>query len=103
MDLYPTLIELCDLPGRSGLDGRSIAPLVRNPETEWPYPVVVSHNQSHAVRNERYHYIHYQDGSEELYDVTVDPRAWTNLAGDATLTETKNRLKRWLPKTNAKH
>ena len=34
----------------------------------------------HGIRSERYRYIRYRDGSEELYDHEVDPNEWTNLA-----------------------
>jgi arylsulfatase A-like enzyme len=106
LDLYPTLIELCGLPARDDLDGRSIAPLVRNPEKAWPYPAVITHSPywygpNHAVRSEQYHYIHYSDGGEELYDVAVDPNGWTNLANDAEHAEAKADLKKWMPKINA--
>jgi arylsulfatase A-like enzyme len=106
LDLYPTLLELCGLPARNDLDGRSIALLVRNPEKEWPYPAVITHSPSwfgvnHAVRSEEYHYIRYADGGEELYDVAADPNGWTNLAGDPKYTGAKDGLRKWLPKTNA--
>ena len=108
IDLYPTLIELCGLPPRDDLDGRSIAPLVKNPEMEWPYPAVITHSPfwhgvNHAVRSEEYHYINYSDGGEELYDVAADPNGWTNVAHDPSYAEAKARLKAWLPKVNAPH
>ena len=34
VDMYPTLIELCGLPENPVLDGRSFAPLLRNPERQ---------------------------------------------------------------------
>ncbi len=106
IDLYPTLIELAGLPARDDLDGRSIAPLVRNPQQEWPYPAIITHSvpwhgESHAVRSEDYHYITYSDGGEELYDVKADPNSWTNLAHDAKFAEVKAELKKWVPKVNA--
>ena len=108
LDLYPTLIELCGLPRRDGLDGRSIAPLVRDPQAKWPYPAVITHSPhwhgpNHAVRSERYHYIHYSDGGEELYDVLQDPNQWKNLAGDARYKAVREELIKWLPRTNAPH
>jgi hypothetical protein len=33
-----------------------------------------------AVRSERFRYIRYSDGTEELYDHSKDPNEWTNLA-----------------------
>ncbi len=73
VDLYPTMIDLCGLPPNELIEGRSLAPLVRNPNREWPYPVIINHSpgwhgNNHAIRSERYHYIHYDDGGEELYD-----------------------------------
>jgi len=108
VDLYPTLIELCGLPGRDDLDGRSLAPLVRNPNRDWPYPALITHSPhwygtNHAVHSRRYHYIHYRDGGEELYDNAADPHGWKNLAGDPAHAEAKRELKKWLPKVNATH
>ena len=33
IDVYPTLVELCRLPAVAGLDGASLVPLMRNPQT----------------------------------------------------------------------
>ncbi len=108
LDLFPTLIELCGLPRRDDLDGHSLAPLVRNPDAEWPYPAVITHSPywygpNHAVCTERYYYIHYSDGTEELYDMKDDPNQWTNLAPNPEYLPVKTRLKQWLPKVNAPH
>ena len=108
VDLYPTLIELCGLPARDDLDGRSIAPLVIDPDAEWPWPAIITHSPhwhgtNHAVRSRDFHYIHYRDGREELYDAAEDPYQWRNLADDPDHAIAKAKLKEWLPKTNAKH
>lgn len=34
-DLMPTLLELCRVPAPDGLDGRSLVPLIKNPDAEW--------------------------------------------------------------------
>jgi arylsulfatase A-like enzyme len=108
LDLYPTLIELCGLPKNPKLDGRSIAPLVRNPKAAWPYPAVLTHSPhwhgpNHAVRSEHFHYIHYGKGGEELYEVARDPHQWHNLANDPAHATTKAQLKQWIPKKTAPH
>ena len=61
------------------------------------------HGTNHAVRSERFHYIHYGKGGEELYEVAKDPHQWNNLAGDAKHAQAKAKLKKWLPKKNAPH
>jgi arylsulfatase A len=98
VDLYPTLVELCGLPARDRLDGRSVVPLLLNPKTKWPNPAVVSLRGDHAVRSTHWHYIRYSAGDEELYDATKDPNQWKNLANDTRYTDVKNELKKWLPK-----
>ena len=56
---------------------------------------------NHAVRSERWRYIRYADGSEELYDHTRDPHEWTNLAGDPKHAAVIAQHKKWLPQKNA--
>jgi len=81
IDLYPTLVDLCGLPEKDGLDGQSLKPLLRNPNQKWHRPVVMTYGfKNHAIQTERWRYIRYADGSEELYDMKNDPNEWTNLA-----------------------
>jgi arylsulfatase A-like enzyme len=81
IDLYPTLIDLCGLPAKPEIDGRSIAPLLRDPKLPWPYPSITIAGEGNAsVRDERWYFIRYQDGAEEFYDMERDPMQWTNLA-----------------------
>ena len=47
-----------------------------------------------AVRSERYRYIRYHDGGEELYDLANDPKEWRNLASDPAYANTKSELAR---------
>jgi len=80
VDLYPTLIELCGLPKKPEIDGRSFAPLLRDPKAAWPYPSITVNGEGNAsVRDERWYFIRYQDGTEEFYDMQRDPMQWTNL------------------------
>ncbi|MBP8256302.1 MAG: sulfatase [Opitutaceae bacterium] len=81
MDLYKTLIELCNLPVNSDIDGRSFAPLLKNPSQPWPYPTMTVNGLGNAsIRDERWYYIRYEDGTEEFYDMKADPMQWKNLA-----------------------
>jgi len=103
LSLYPTLVELCGLPPREELEGRSITPLLNDPKAEWNYPALTTYQQNnHAVRTEQYRYIRYADGSEELYDHHQDPNEWKNLANEESLSKVKVELAKWLPKVNRK-
>jgi len=83
-------------PGPS-LEGTSLVPLLRDPRAASSRAVVTTWLQHHAVRSERWRYIRYGDGSEELYDHEGDPGEFTNLAGKTELAATKRELARWLP------
>lgn len=102
MDVYPTLCELCDLPIGEHLEGVSLVQLLKNPSAAWDRPARTTHGRNnHAVRSERWRYIRYADGAEELYDHANDPLEWKNLADDPQYREVKQELSAWLPKENA--
>ena len=84
VDIYPTLIDLCRLTPKPELDGQSLAPLLRDPGAKRGRPAVTAYRRGQcAVRSQRWRYIRYADGGEELYDHAADPNEWTNLAGRA--------------------
>jgi arylsulfatase A-like enzyme len=102
MHIYPTMVELCGLPPRKELEGVSLLPLLRNPAAKWDRPAVTTYGRNnHSARSERWRYIRYHDGSEELYDHSKDELEWTNLAGKPELTRIKQEHARWLPDVNA--
>lgn len=103
LDLFPTLNELCELPEVDGLSGQSIAALLTRPNSNWERPALTSHGRgNHALRSQRWRYIRYADGGEELYDHANDPNEWTNLASRPKFAEIKTELARWLPEADAK-
>ena len=102
VDLYPTLSELAGLKLPEGLDGVSLRPLLENPAGPWDRPALTTYGRgNHAIRTERWSYIRYHDGSEELYDRRQDVHEWINLASDPGLAGVKQELQRWLPSTEA--
>jgi arylsulfatase A-like enzyme len=103
IDIYPTLVELCGLPQRHGMDGQSLKPLLEDPDQEWERPVVTTFGfRNHAIRTERWRYIQYSDGGQELYDHEADPNEWSNLASLPRYSSLKSQLAKWLPVTNVK-
>jgi len=101
IDIYPTLIDLCGLTTRSEIEGTSFKPLLDDPTTPWNRPSLTTFGRNnHALRTERYRYIRYADGSEELYDHDVDPMEWKNLAGDPKYAKLKQEWSVWFPEKN---
>lgn len=104
--VLPSLADLCGLSVDPALrerwDGQSLRPLLVDPAAPWEHPALTTYRRgNHAVRTERWRYIRYADGSEELYDHAVDPDEWTNLAGDPETQALRARLAGWLPPTEA--
>ncbi len=99
LDIYPTLTDLCGLPSKKGLEGHSLRPQLNDPSAERAWPAITTHNHdNHGVRSEQYRYIHYADGSEELYDMKADPNEWKNIVGDPKLTKVLEQHRSWMPK-----
>ncbi len=100
--LYPTLLELAALPSDDKCDGVSIVPLLKDPGASWDRPAVMTYlKDNHAVRSDRWRYIRYADGTEELYDHRNDPKEWRNLASDPAHTQVIKQHRQWLPSVNA--
>ena len=98
LDIFPTLVDVCNLPVRSDLDGLSLLPLLRDPELPWDRGAVTLHGKDNvSVRTKDWRYIHYCDGSKELYYHPDDPNEWDNLANDPEYMPVINKLHKWVP------
>ncbi len=103
VDIYPTLTQLCKLPSNTTNQGHSFLSLLNNQHAKWKYPSLTTMGKGmHSLRNERFRYISYADGTEELYDHKNDNNEWVNLASNPQYKLEKEKLKKWLPKVNAK-
>jgi iduronate 2-sulfatase len=98
LDIYPTLADLCGLNAPSDLDGKSLRPLLYNPEYPWDRPafsqVVHEGVMGRSVRNERWRYTEWDAGKAglELYDHDLDPLELRNLAAAPELASTRHEL-----------
>lgn len=103
MSIYPTLTDLAGIPTPKHVEGTSLKGLLKNPASEWSQPAITTFGfNNHAVRTDGWRYIRYENGDEELYDETADPKEWTNLAGRAEYAAKKAELAALLPKQNTR-
>jgi len=101
MSIYPTLCDLAGVTKPPHVEGSSIRSLLADPKAPWSHPALTTfHQNNHAIRTERWRYIRYHDGGEELYDHNSDPYEWTNLAAKPEHAATKTDLSKWFPKEN---
>ena len=101
LDIYPTLVDLCGLPVNNTNEGKSLKTLIENPASgTGRYAITTYGRNNHAVVSNAYRYIHYEDGSEELYNRNTDPNEWDNIASELENLEIKSALAKFLPTRN---
>ena len=113
-DFYPTLLEIAGAPRdpEQALDGRSFAPLLREPRRArretlyWYYPLAKPHflggRSSNAVREGDYKLIEFfDDGHVELYDLRRDLGEQRDLAGEmpGVAARLRRKLGEWRERT----
>ena len=99
LDLYPTLVEACSLPPRDNLDGKSLVPLLANPQAEPDRTTVTTWARgNHSVYTPDWHLMHYFDGTKELYSRSTDVHEWKNVAQQEV--QTVKRLEQLVPRND---
>jgi arylsulfatase A-like enzyme len=94
VDLAPTLVDLAGITPAPGMQGRSLAPFLRNKgRGKWRSEFFYEHHYapqiippSEGVRTERWAYIRWLNSEptvEELYDLRADPLEEHNLASSS--------------------
>jgi iduronate 2-sulfatase len=95
LDMYPTLADLCGLEKPEHLEGKSLVPLLSDPDLKWGSEVysIWPHDRTkydktvmgYSVKTERYNYVEWirlKTGevlARELYDHHVDPKETKNV------------------------
>jgi arylsulfatase A-like enzyme len=83
VDIYPTLMELCNVEMPHETDGKSMTPLLANPVAEWEDASYGYFRNGISLRTNRYRFTKYFRNEEpviELYDHQTDPSETKNIA-----------------------
>ena len=99
LDVYPTLASLSGLePPEGQLEGNDLSILMKDPGAAWTDTTVTSFGyKNYGVRSDRYRYIVYEDGTEELYDHNKDKWEWKNLANNPEYATIKKKMRKEVP------
>ena len=123
VDIYPTLCEMADFPVPDYLQGRSLVPLIEDPDKEWKTAAysqfllgrygrtrtVDGEQMGYAIRTDRYRYVEWYKWKKEekikgdficseLFDHNTDPQENINIANDPGNKETVKLLSEQLKK-----
>lgn len=103
IDVAPTVAEIAGAQLPAGIDGESLAPLLRGEVSSLQRPILLRHVKYPRVapsfwglRTERFTYVEYGGGERELYDNETDPHQLRNLAGRPAQREVERDLRETL-------
>lgn len=82
LDFAPTVLDLLGMTSPWTMPGHSLVPLADGSAADSGGVAITTMYGSASIRTDSYRYIHYEDGSQELYAVTTDPNETVNLALD---------------------
>ena len=107
IDIAPTILDLAGVNIPTGMQGKSLVPLMEGKQIAWRKDFLYEHRfvhgavpQSEGVRGQRWKYVRYTSVKpivEELYDLKNDPHEEKNLSNDNThATKLLEMRKRWM-------
>ena len=79
VDIFPTACELAGLPIPKSVQGKSLVPIIHKLETKVKNSALSFVPKGISFRTEKWSYMKYKDGSEELYDMRIDSKQFQNL------------------------
>ena len=79
VDIFPTACQLTGLAVPDSVQGKSLVPILRDPHA-MVKAAALSIHKGYSLRTRHWHYMRYNDGTSELYDMRSDPNEFTNQA-----------------------
>ena len=92
VDIYPTLCELAGIKAPDHLQGRSLVPVLKNPNAEFKQAIFSRYQSGEAVKTKNLSYAQWSGGAEMLYDHDNDLDENVNRAKDSKYAAAKARL-----------
>jgi iduronate 2-sulfatase len=80
VDMFPTACEIVGLQSPSTVQGTSLMTILKKPTKQVKKSALSFVKKGTSMRTEKWAYMKYKDGSEELYDMQEDPKQFNNLA-----------------------
>jgi iduronate 2-sulfatase len=66
VDIFPTLCDLCDLEIPETVEGKSLVPLLENPQAEWTDYVICKYFDGLTIRTPEYAYTEWRNDNDSL-------------------------------------
>lgn len=79
IDLFTTLCELAHIPVPSGLDSRSLVPLMKGDDSNWDNKTISAVEETLMIKKDHLKYQYYgEDAPEVLFDLKRNPEETIN-------------------------
>ncbi len=96
IDLYPTLCEMAGIAAPAHLEGKSMVPLLKDPDHEGKEAAFTKWRGGLTAVTKDFTYTEYNNGEQMLYDLTKDPEENTNVAANPEYADALRKMKELL-------
>jgi len=96
LDLYPTLSKMCGLEVPDRLQGRDFSGMLDDPSVSVRDAAFCNSGRGLLLRTDRWAYIKYKKGEEEIFDMHKDPKQYVNLVKNPEYAEALNSMREQL-------
>jgi len=96
VDILPTILDCAAIPIPGYLQGESLAPVLTNRKQEGKDCAIMEFTGWKNIRTEQYRYVCEANGRESLYDLSVDPMQYENVADSEPYWEVLYEMRRMM-------